>query len=526
MRRIQRFLINGLVLTATSLLMSLINVWFNVYLSAKIGTEAMGLFQLVMSVYSFGVTLATSGINFAATRLAAEELGRGHPEGLKEVMKKCLGYSLTFGVLAGLLLFFGAEWIGTVWLERTDTILPIRIMGIGLPFVAMCSALSGYFTAVRRVVKNAGVQIAEQLLRIFLTMIGLSFFLPNGLQYACLALILAGILANFFSFISSFLLYLIDRKRYPAKGSSSRGMLRRLLKIAFPIAMSACLRSGLLTLKNLLVPLRLKRGGVSQTQAYTAFGMIHGIVLPVVLFPSALLASFANLMIPELTEYQTVQPDIPKNKQVSQLINRMFQIALCFSIGVAGIFLIFSEEVSILFCKNEGAAFYVKLLAPLIPVMYFDNVVDCMLKGLNEQFTSMKYNVLDSAVSVVLVFLLLPIFGVQGYLFVIYVGEVFNLALSFTRLIRITRLHFDPIQYLGKPILCIGLSTCGVRSMLFFFPLPPILCLLLGIISSFFCYFWLLYLTGSIRREELSWYGGIFQRKQKSLSRSAIDKSR
>ena len=76
MKRVRVFLLNGIVLTITSFLMSGIGVWFSLYLTNKIGAEMMGVYQLIMSVYSFGVTLATSGINLAATRQIAEALGK------------------------------------------------------------------------------------------------------------------------------------------------------------------------------------------------------------------------------------------------------------------------------------------------------------------------------------------------------------------------------------------------------------------------------------------------------------------
>ena len=74
MKKLRAFLVSALVLTATSLLVNSIGVWFSLYIAGKIGSEAMGVFQLVMSVYGFAVTLAASGINLAATRLVAEEL--------------------------------------------------------------------------------------------------------------------------------------------------------------------------------------------------------------------------------------------------------------------------------------------------------------------------------------------------------------------------------------------------------------------------------------------------------------------
>ena len=81
------FVINAVILTATSLLMRTIGVSFSVYISNKIGAAGVGLFQLIMSVYTFAITLASSGINLAATRLVSEELANGAEAGAKKAMK-------------------------------------------------------------------------------------------------------------------------------------------------------------------------------------------------------------------------------------------------------------------------------------------------------------------------------------------------------------------------------------------------------------------------------------------------------
>ena len=120
MKKLRAFLVSALVLTATSLLVNSIGVWFSLYIAGKIGSEAMGVFQLVMSVYGFAVTLAASGINLAATRLVAEELVKGKNAAVYGVMRRCLGYCLCFGCLASFLLFTFAEPIGIHWLKNGE----------------------------------------------------------------------------------------------------------------------------------------------------------------------------------------------------------------------------------------------------------------------------------------------------------------------------------------------------------------------------------------------------------------------
>ncbi len=70
---------NAFILTATSLLLRTIGIFFRIYMSNKGGAEGMGLYQLIFSIYVLGSTFATSGISTAVTRLVADELVCGHP---------------------------------------------------------------------------------------------------------------------------------------------------------------------------------------------------------------------------------------------------------------------------------------------------------------------------------------------------------------------------------------------------------------------------------------------------------------
>lgn len=515
MKRIRAFLLNAGIMTITSILMSLIGVWFSLYISDKIGSEAMGLFQLIMSVYAFSITLATSGVNLAATRLVAEEIGKNRPSGIKAALHKCLIYSILFGCGTAVVLYCNADFVGMRLLGDQQTILPIKVMAFSLPFLAMSSALSGYFTGVRRVIKNASVQISEKFIQIFLTIVGLTMFAPNGLEYTCLAMIGAGVISELFSFICSYLLYLYDSKRYQQGESPPCGITKRLLGIALPIALSSYIRSGLLTMKNLLVPVQLRKSGLSSKETFSAFGIIQGVAVPVIMFPSTFLNSFSNLIVPELAECQAATKDITDNVRIHHIINWMFQITLLFSIGVAGILLCFSEQIGSMVSSDSSIGFYLRLFAPLIPVMYLDNAVDNMLKGLNEQVSSMRYNVIDAFVSVILVFFLLPIYGIKGYLFVIFVSEILNAALSLNRLVKKTKLRFKLSNWVVKPIICITISTLGVSLMmqaLAFSHYSKWVVVMSAIALSTAVYFAALRISLCFDHEDVNWIRNIFKR--------------
>ncbi len=492
MKKIQRFFLKAMIMTATSLLMNAVGVWFNLYISGKIGAEGMGVFQLIMSVYSFTVTFAASGINLASTRLVAEEAAS--PNGnVKGAMRRCFGYALLFGGAASLFLFFAAPFIGETCLGSVQTVRPLKTMALSMPFIAMSCALNGYFTAVGRVAKSAASQIFEQFLKISLSIVGLTFLMPPGLEYACLAITGSGVIAEGLSFVSSLVLYLGDSRGFRRKGAPKNRLTGRLFGIALPMAMSSYLRSGLATVKNLLVPVRLQAGGLAAGASFAVFGAVHGIALPVILFPAAFLNSFSSLIVPEIAQRHS------RGQSISHLIQRMFALNLCCSIGVCGVLFAFSHEIGAAVSQNPDVGVYIRLLAPVIPVMYLDTAVDCMLKGMDEQLSVMRYNVADAAISMVLVYLLLPVLGIKGYILVIVLSEVFNFSLSLGRLIRVAKFEVDITERVVKPLLCAAISVLAARILSRAgLPLPgsPIgFALLLALVSTG-CYLLLLHLAG------------------------------
>mgnify|MGYP002519497201 FL=1 len=98
MRKSRIFIKNTLILSITALFMRVLSVYFNVYLSDKLGSEGLGLFTLTLSIYGLAATLATSAINLTATRMVADASGSAKYSDISRAMRKCIAYSLCFGV--------------------------------------------------------------------------------------------------------------------------------------------------------------------------------------------------------------------------------------------------------------------------------------------------------------------------------------------------------------------------------------------------------------------------------------------
>lgn len=480
--RTGRFFVNALIMTATGLLMRGVVVLFNIYISRRAGAEAMGLYSLVMSAYGFALTFATSGINLGVTRLVSDTLGKLDIGGIdktyasleiKKIMKNALLYCFFFGSLASSLLFFGSGYIGTEFLGDERVVIPLKILALSLLPISLVSCLTGYFSALRRVYKNAICQIAGQTVLILGTSFFLSRLLPRGVEYACIALTLGSMIADLISLCLSLSFYLFE-KRTVRKGDGNTtskaqalpsGITGKLLFITLPVSFSAYIRSALIAIEHVLIPKGLKRSGSSWRSALSSYGVVHGMVLPVVLFPQVFIASFASLLVPEITESH-IQNNTDRTRRVAF---RVFSIVLCFSVGVSGIMTCFSYELGELLYKSREAGFYIRVLAPLIPIMYIDGTTDAILKGMGQQIYSMNVNIADAALSVVLVFFLVPKMGLYGYIISIYATETLNTVLSVSRMFVITKMIPKLWKQVFGPILSVIGATTLSKLILSFF---------------------------------------------------------
>ena len=449
MKRFRIFLLNGLILTATSFFMRMVGFSFNIYISKKVGTEAIGIFQLIVSVYMFMITIATSGINLATTRIIVTETSCNINCSTKQAMRKCLFYSLSFGLFACILLIVFAPFISTYFLHERVCYKLFYAVAISLPFIAISSSFNGYFTALRKNGKNAISRIFEQLIKILSTAFLLSLFLPDGLEYSCFALVLGEAISEICSCLFTYFLYHMEEKKHTLVHLSPTNYLKEIVHISLPVAITSYIRSGLSSLKQLLIPTSLEKSGLSCNEAVSFYGVISGMVMPILLFPEVLINSFSGLVVPEFAYYDTKKEHV----KITYVTERIFRITFLFSIGILGGFFFYSNEISYLIYQNFDIAFYIKVLSPLILFMYLDSIIDNILKGLNEQLGVMKCNILDLFSSIFFIYFLLPFWGIYGYLVIIYISELLNFGISFYQLQKKTHFRIDVTNWLIKPVL-------------------------------------------------------------------------
>lgn len=433
MKRTKKFIINGFILTITALITRSISMVFNIYVSNKIGSEAVGVFSLVMSVYMFFITLATSGLSIACTYLVSQKFAKEkYEEGLKAV-KSCTLFAVFLGLGSSLLIVLLSKIISINWLGSKVSVIPFYLIAIGLPCISISSVINGYFSAVRKAYKSAISQTLELIVKIIISVLLLKYFPLQSVESVCISLILADVISEIFSVTLLSILYKIDKsffnKRYKITGIRYK---KKILSITLPISITSYIRSGLSTLKEFIVPNRLVLFGLPYTIALSEYGRITGMAFPVILFPTVFINSFSSLIVPEFSSLQANG----YKKRIIGVSNKIFIITSLFAIFITIICIVFSNNLSYFIYQNLESAKYIRIFAPLILFMYLDNIIDNMLKGLNRQFNVMICNILDLLITISILYFLLPILGITGFVIAIYVSEIFNFLVSFLELKR------------------------------------------------------------------------------------------
>lgn len=462
------FLKQGIVLTLISIFLRLTSIYYRSFLTNKIGADGMGLYQLIISVFLFAVTLSTSGISLTVTRLVSGAISRNERYLIRSILNKCFMFCTLLSLLISFLLVCFSDFAALHFLGNIEASPCLKILGIGLPFMSLCTCMKGYFLAVDEGIAGGIADILEQILTIMATFIIFNIFATNSIINACIGAVVASTFGEIVSFVWDFYSCRKSlRKNTPKEKTSSTGVFYSLSHIALPCTASSATRSLLSTTENLLIPIELQKGGFSYDDAMTSYGLMHAMALPVLYFPSAFLWSFAVLLIPKISAAYEIHHKL----HVAYMVEKSISVSLAFGVICSATFFAFGDTWGLVFYNSSEAGAFIKILAPIVPLMYLDIVVDNILKGLDLQLHSMEFNMIDATFRVILVLLFLSIGGLNAYIGIIIFSTIFNATLSLGKVLKVTQLSFNIFKKLIYQIPFAVLAVlCGERAIEFLSP--------------------------------------------------------
>lgn len=448
------FITGAIILMLAGFVTRIIGFIYRIFLSNIVGAEGMGLYQLIVPVYTLIILTLTSGVSIAVSKMIAEQAALGNYINIKRISKVGLAGVLFASSLVSLFLYLNIDFIVNVILKDSRTYSAVLIMIPCIPLIAAASAYKGYFYGIQEVTPTAFSQIIEQLVKIGITMAFAAKFLEAGLEYAC-ALATVGMAVGEMS--NLFVLAVYYRfKKYPhITPKSKQGLLRKrklvasILSTAAPISFNRFIISIMGAFEVIMIPRRLLASGLNYIQCMEEYGKLAGMALPLIMFPALVTTSLATTLVPAISESISLNNYGRANYRISKSI----QITMVIGFVFMALFACYPDKIANMLYPGQNVGYTLFMLSFTCIFIYLQQILTGIMNGLGKQGLFLANSIVASTIRILCVFFLIPRYGIQAYIAGVIVSSFIFCVLSFITIIRCTGMALDLRHWVVRPTL-------------------------------------------------------------------------
>ena len=473
------------LLTATGLFAQVVGFAYRIALSRLIGAETMGLYQLVMPVYSVLLSLTAAGLTVAVSTLSAQFHALGDGGAVRLALRRALGCFLLAAVPLGALVVLLSDQISVYLLGDARTRL-------GIVLLVPCVLLTGVenlhkhcFYGMGRVRPPAASETAEQLVRAGAALALLVLLAPATAEGAVGAIVAGMVVCEVCSAATLTLLLRRLWRREPP-GPPRRGVTRRqLMAIALPVGATSLLGTLLGSANAVLIPARLVAGGMEASQAMAQFGVISGMTLPLLALPTGFIGALCLVMVPDLAR-RTARGN---RRAAAGFLDRVLSATSLLMAPAMALLTVVGPTVGRALFRNGTVGRFLLPLAAGTLLGCYQSVLGGALNGLGLQGRGARNAILSDAVQLACTWVLVPRWGLAGFVFGFVASALAGAGLNLVSVLRAAGLRPAWFAWFVRPLL--AALFLGVWSALFFRVLlgagcpegwACVLCALLGLL--------------------------------------------
>lgn len=423
------------ILTAAGFISRIMGFFFRIFLSHAFGEENVGLYQLVFPVYALCLSLGTAGIQTAVSRITAEKSALGKTNEARNTLTAALGLTLLLSFIEIFVIQKNASFIAASFLgdERCTDLL--MIISYSLPCAAVHSCICGYCLGLQNTTLPAVSQLIEQTVRILCVFLLVIITQSSG-NSPSIHLAVAGITAGE-SVSALFTARSLSRQKGIAPvrtvfSPSFRHDIRELIQFSVPLTANRTAVTLLQSVEAASIPACLKLYGMSTSEALSLYGVLTGMALPCILFPSAVTNSVGTVLMPAVSAASTSG----NRTALMQLLKKA--VGSCFVLGLSCclFFLIFGKMLGTLLFHSPTAADFILTLAWICPFLYTNTALFSAINGYGKTTSTFLINTVSLLIRISGVFFAIPHYGIRGYLWGMLVSQLVVSVLAVTVLVR------------------------------------------------------------------------------------------
>lgn len=449
---------SAVFLTVFSVVSQLLGFAYRVGLSRMVGAEVMGLYQLVMPVYSVLMSITAVGLTAAVSNLSSRYLALGNSRAVGQTMKACLRLFLCVILPVSIVTVSLYDPISVCLLGDARTQL-------GLVLLLPCVALTGienfhkhFFYGTGQVRPPAVVELLEQFIRAGAVLGLLMLLLPQNPERTVGIIVTGMIICEVFSAVA--LVFLCRRRMRQmglrGTGERTRRLYRRVAAIALPVGATALLGNLMSAVNAALIPQRLVAGGMEPGEAMSAFGILCGMTMPMLSLPTVFLGALTLVMVPRIARSSA----LGRTDQVCAGVLRCIEVVALLILPCMALVTVVGPELGFLLFGEREAGAYMIPLAFATACGCFQSVLSGALNAIDRQGTAAAVALLCDVVQLVLTVLLMgqPGGGMGGFVTGVVVSSILGVALCGWSVRRHTMLRLPAWRLIGLPGLAALLS--------------------------------------------------------------------
>lgn len=488
-RRIKksRILSGALLLTAAGMASRIIGFFYRIFLSRTFGAENIGIYQLISPVMALAYSLSVAGFQTAISRITATTCAAAYSAGSSAVHPAVFPYAtsghktsaqtytapkpgtsrtgtlhsftvLATGMLLSILLslgiscfvYFRCEEIAEHFLLEERCAPLLRILALSFPVSSIHSCVSGYFYGRKSAGFPAFSQLLEQIIRVG-TVLFLchTFFMENTGKTPDISLAVIGMVTGEAASALLSLLYLWHcfqkesrllstgiRPKTAGKTFSIAALFPELFMMALPLSAGRIIQNFLQSIEAIAIPERLRMFGLDTASALSEYGILTGMSLPFILFPTALTGSIAVMLLPAVSEAQALHQE----RTIARAVRRCVDYCLLLGFLFLVFFLLSGPVLGKFVFHQERAGSYIQILGFMCPFLYMNSTLSSILHGLGQTVRSFFFGVASLLVRLAFVFFAIPAFGIKGYLWALLASQILLTLLQLISLRRYLRM--------------------------------------------------------------------------------------
>lgn len=405
----------AILLTAAGLIGRVIGFFYRIFLSRAIGAEGVGIYQLIFPLYALAYSLTSSGIQTAISRYVAAKTAAGDPGGARRIFQIGLAVSTASALVVSCLLLLFHQEIAVIFVKEQRCSPLLYLLAFVIPFGAIHSCINGYYYGIRQAIVPAATEVIEHLLRLGTVVLIFQILSAQGAAVTPSLTVYGMITEEVLAALLSATALLWHFRSQPTIAAPLHRIMyytKELFSVSVPLSMNRVLVNVFQSIEALLIPLQLRLTGMDQSSVLSMYGVLTGMALPLILFPTALTSSLCTMVLPTVSEAQARN----ETDSIRSVIKKISIFCLGFGILCWFFFFFFGNFCGQLLFDNHMAGSFVKAMAWICPVMYLNPALFAVLNGLGKTRLVFIHNLAGVLTRILFIIAAIPRFGINGYL--------------------------------------------------------------------------------------------------------------